>query len=55
MKNIKFAVLALACAIAATGCREDKTQNEAGLSEATAVAGAECNTVIELKPEHHAA
>lgn len=35
MKNIKFAVLALACAIAATGCREDKTQNEAGLSEAT--------------------
>ena len=21
----------------------------------TAVAGAECNTVIELKPEHHAA
>jgi hypothetical protein len=24
-------------------------------SETPAVAGAECNTVIELKPEHHAA
>ena len=24
-------------------------------AEAPAVAGAECNTVIELKPEHHAA
>lgn len=25
------------------------------VAEARAVAGAECNTVIELKPEHHAA
>ena len=28
---------------------------EAGAAIKVAVAGAECNTVIELKPEHHAA
>ena len=27
----------------------------ASVTNPTAVAGAECNTVIELKPEHHAA
>ncbi|KAF0253425.1 hypothetical protein [Pseudomonas putida] len=35
MKNLKIAVLALACVVAATGCREEKSLNEAGLSEAT--------------------
>ena len=35
MKKLKVAVLAIACAIAATGCREEKTLNDAGLSEAT--------------------
>lgn len=35
MKKTQFAVLALSCVLAAAGCREEKSRNEAGLSEAT--------------------
>lgn len=35
MNKLKLAALALACAVAATGCREENSQNEASLSEAT--------------------
>jgi hypothetical protein len=35
--------------------QDQKIASKLALIKHKAVAGAECNTVIELKPEHHAA